>query len=268
MIAYLRYRSSDPVSFGIPVVSIGNLTVGGSGKTPLVIELAHHFVKPAIVLRGYGRSSRGLIVVKDGPVLCDITTSGDEAMLYATSLDDAVVIVSEKREDAIEEARVKGCDVVLLDDGYGKHAIDKLDLLIEVKTPNPFCLPSGPYREKLWDGKTVIPVREGMEFVRKVQVIHPTERMVLVTAIARPERLDPFLPDVAEKIYFEDHHFFTESELRSIVERTGATSLLVTQKDFVKIAPLKIDCSLLELSLDVDEGLVARVKEYVNAKKD
>ncbi len=266
--AYFRYRRSVPKNQGIPVVSIGNLTVGGSGKTPLVVELARHFAKPAVVLRGYGRKSRGMVVVKDREILCDIGTSGDEAMLYATLLTHAVVIVSEVRERGIAEARAMGCDMVLLDDGYGKHAIEKLDLLIDVDTPNRFCLPSGPYRELLWNGKRVVRVREGSTFERCVSVRNPTEKMVLVTAIARPERLDPYLPDVAEKIYFEDHHFFTQGELDAILERTGAVSLLVTQKDLVKMAPFNLPLSVMELAVTVDEKLIERVKEYVNAKKD
>ncbi len=266
--AYLRYRRSVPRYYGIPVVSVGNLVVGGSGKTPLVIELSRPFAKPAIVLRGYGRRSRGMVVVKDRDILCDIRMSGDEAMLYATSLPHAVVIVSEVRERAIAEARSMGCDVVFLDDGYGKHAIDKLDLLIRVATPNPFCLPSGPYREKLWHGKEALWIEEGRAFSRSVRIANPTRKMVLVTAIARPERLDPYLPEVAEKIYFEDHHFFTPGELESIIEQTGATSLLVTQKDFVKMASFNLNLSVMELSLSVDEKLIERVKEYVNAKKD
>jgi tetraacyldisaccharide 4'-kinase len=266
--AYLRYRRSIPQYLGIRVVSVGNLTVGGSGKTPLVIELARHFAKPAIVLRGYGRQSRGMVVVKDRDILCDISQSGDEAMLYATALAHAVVIVSEVRERGIAEAKAMGCDVVLLDDGYGKHAIEKLDLVIDVKTPNRFCLPSGPYREWLWRGKKVVRVQEGISFIRSVSVSNPTKRMVLVTAIARPERLDSYLPEVAEKIYFEDHHFFTRGELEAIVERTGATSLLVTQKDFVKMASFNLNLSVMELSLNVDGRLIEGVKEYVNAKKD
>lgn len=266
--AYIRYRRSVPRYYGIPVVSVGNLSVGGSGKTPLVIELAKHFSKPAIVLRGYGRKSRGMVVVKDRDILCDIAASGDEAMLYATSLPHAVVIVSEIRERAIAEAKAIGCDVVLLDDGYGKHKIDKLDLVIDVKTPNPFCLPSGAYREKLWNGKNAVLIEEGKSFIRKVALQNPTRKMVLVTAIARPERLDPYLPEVAEKIYFEDHHYFMPGELEAIIKRTGATSLLVTQKDFVKMASFNLNLTILELSLSVDESVVQQVKEYVNAKKD
>jgi tetraacyldisaccharide 4'-kinase len=231
--------------------------------------LAKHFAKPAIVLRGYGRKSRGMVVVKDkSTILCDVIKSGDEAMLYAESLSNATVIVSEIRERGIAEAKAMGCDVVLLDDGYGKHAIDKLDLVINVVTPNRFCLPSGAYRERLWHDKCVVMVYEGKTFRRSVTVQNATAKMVLVTAIARPERLDPYLPQVCEKVYFEDHHFFTQGELEAIVERTGATSLLVTSKDFVKMSSFNLNLSRLELSIELEEALITTVKEYVNAKKD
>lgn len=269
LIAYIRYRQSIPKYMGIPVISVGNLTVGGSGKTPVVIELAKQFEKPAIVLRGYGRKSQGMVVVKDkSTILCDVIKSGDEAMLYAISLPHATVIVSEIRERAIAEAVSMGCEVVLLDDGYGKHRIDKLDLVIDVQTPNRFCLPSGAYREKLWSDKQVIMLYEGKSFQRFVHVQNPTAKMVLVTAIARPERLDPYLPETIEKVYFEDHHFFTPWELEAIVERTGATSLLVTSKDFVKMSSMNLNLSVLELSLELDEALIKNVKEYADAKKD
>lgn len=268
--AYIRYRRSKPKSLGIPVISIGNLTVGGSGKTPVVIEMAKLFEKPAIVLRGYGRQSKGMVVVKDkSTILCDVIRSGDEAMLYAELLGSAVVIVSEIRERAIAEAKAMGCEVVLLDDGYGKHTIEKLDLVIAVPTPNPYCLPSGPYRERLWSGKNSMILMEKVAFKRSVSVKNPTDKMVLVTAIARPERLDPFLPDVVEKIYFEDHHFFTQGELEMIIERTGATSLLVTSKDLVKMSPYKkFNFSVLELSIVLEETLINTVKEYVHAAQN
>jgi tetraacyldisaccharide 4'-kinase len=92
--------------------------------------------------------------------------------------------------------------------------------------------------------------------------------MVLVTAIARPQRLDIFLPDVLEKIYFEDHYFFSQWELEEIVKRTGATSLLVTSKDFVKMSSFNLNLSILELSLELDESLITTVKDYVYATKN
>jgi tetraacyldisaccharide 4'-kinase len=91
--------------------------------------------------------------------------------------------------------------------------------------------------------------------------------MVLVTAIARAERLDSYLPEVVEKIYFEDHHFFTKSELEEILERTGAESLLVTLKDYVKIRKFNLPVSLMELSLELDEDFVREVDTYIKKEQ-
>jgi len=265
---YLRYKSKAPTDFGIPVISVGNLTVGGSGKTPIVSVLASRYSNVAIILRGYGRKSRGLLVVSDGKkVLAEVDESGDEAMLYATVLPKAVVIVSEKREPAIEKAKSMGCRTIFLDDGYNKHQIKKLDILIEVESANSFCLPSGPYRERLWPGKEALLIRENREFRRKVSLIDATDKMVLVTAIARAERLDPYLPEVMEKVYFEDHHYFTKAELESILQRTGAQSLLVTLKDYVKIRKFDLPVSLMELRLELSETFIEAVDSYVSEQQ-
>lgn len=265
----VRFRRAHPRHQQIPVVSIGNLTVGGSGKTPLTAALALRYKRPAIVLRGYGRQSRGLFVVSDGTrILCDVACSGDEAMLYAVLVPQAVVIVSEDREQGIARALEMGCECVFLDDGYGKHFIEKLDIVIVVDTPNRHCLPSGPYRERLWSGKVVTVVREGVTFERRVTVQNGSESMALVTAIARPERLDPFLPDVISKHYFPDHHFFTESELRGVLEASGADRLLVTQKDYVKMRTFNLPLAWLELTLTLDDAFVQQVDSYIGREDE
>ena len=263
-IMYRRFKHSVPADPGIPVISIGNLTVGGSGKTPLTVALAKRYGRPAVVLRGYGRTSRGLQLVSDGNnVLCDVRCSGDEAMLYALQLPHAVVIVSEAREAGIARARELGCCCVFLDDGYGKHHIKKYDIVIEVPTPNRFCLPAGPYRERLWRGKEAVVVREGTDFTRRVAVRNAADSMVLVTAIARPERLDAFLPDVVSKHYFPDHHFFTRGELAEILEKSGAEALLVTYKDYVKMRRFGLPTALMDLSLEMDASLCDGVDHYI-----
>ena len=77
---YLRFKLQKPQDFGVKIISIGNLNVGGSGKTPLVTTLASRYKNVAIILRGYGRESRGLYVVKNrDDILCDVSVSGDEA---------------------------------------------------------------------------------------------------------------------------------------------------------------------------------------------
>jgi len=142
---YLRYKSKTAEDLGVKIISVGNLNVGGSGKTPLVTALASSYENVAIILRGYGRDSQGLYVVKDKEkILCDVKISGDEAMIYAKKLSQATVIVSEDRKVGIKKAKELGITTIFLDDAYSKHDIQKLDLLIEVKNKNNSCLPSGP----------------------------------------------------------------------------------------------------------------------------
>lgn len=253
---------------GIPVISVGNLTLGGSGKTPLVTAFAHTFEGSAIVLRGYGRKSTGLHVVHDGTaILCDVQTSGDEAMIYAQKLSDTIVIVSEIRELGIQKAQALGAKQVFLDDAYSKHHIKKLDLLIDVETPNQFCIPSGAYRERLWSSKKALLLKENVDFTRHVHVEKARNKMALVTAIARPERLDKYLPDVVQKVYFEDHHFFTKEEVEAILNESGAESLLVTYKDLVKMSHFNLPLSLLDLEVEIDSDLIETVERYINETK-
>lgn len=269
---YIRYKTTTQEDLDIAVVSVGNLTVGGSGKTPLVTAMAQNYPKCAIVLRGYGRKSQGLIVVKDkNNILCDVSMSGDEAMIYAHKLEHAIVIVSEDRKIAIKKAKEMGAEIVFLDDGYSKHSIKKLSFVIDVKTKNKRCLPSGPYRELLWSKKDNIMLSELQDFHRVVELKNKTDKMSLVTAIARPTRLDEFLPVVVSKNYFPDHHFFTKHELEDILEKDKSDSLLVTYKDFVKIEDFDLNLSLLDMQVIVDckiFEIIDRYKERYSAKKD
>ena len=258
-VMWLRYKFTSPQDFGIEIISVGNLVVGGSGKTPFVTALAKEQKNAAIILRGYGRNSRGMIVVKDlEKILVDVDISGDEAMIYAKKLPNIVVIVSEDRKIAIQKAKEMGCTKIFLDDAYSKHSIKKLDILLHVETKNNFCLPSGPYRERLWQGKHALVLQEGKDFERKTTLINATQKMSLVTAIARPQRLDKYLPEVVSRNYFEDHHNFKKEELEAILERDQSESLLVTFKDYVKIEKFGLPLSLLDLELELKYDKIPR----------
>jgi tetraacyldisaccharide 4'-kinase len=251
-VVWVKYTLAHEEDFGVEIVSVGNITVGGSGKTPLVTALAQGKKDVAIILRGYGRTSVGMVVVKDRDnILCDVATSGDEAMIYAKKLPDAIVIVSEDRKKAILQAKQMGVQYIYLDDAYSKHNIKKKDIVIDVATPNQRCLPAGALRERLWRGKDVVVVQEGVDFTRKVSLKNATPRMSLVTAIARPSRLDRYLPEVINKHYFEDHHSYTKKELEEILHADCATSLLVTFKDYVKIEGFNLPLSLPDLEVSL-----------------
>lgn len=249
--------------FGIDIVSVGNLSVGGSGKTPLVTALAKNYEDVAVVLRGYGRSSSGLILVKDREkLMCGVDVSGDEAMIYAQKISHAIVIVSEDRVKGVLKAKEMGAKIVFLDDGYSKHNIKKLDFLIDVDGVNSSCIPSGPIRERLWLGKKAVIIKEQRDFRRVVELKNKSDKMSLVTAIAKPSRLDSFLPEVLSKNYFEDHHSFTKSELEDILRRDEADSLLLTYKDYVKVESFDLPISLLDLHVEVDERVFNIINNY------
>ncbi len=259
----LRFLNSKPKDFGISVVGVGNLSVGGSGKTPLVCTLASKYDNSAVVLRGYGRKSKGLHIVSDSKsILCDVEVSGDEARIYADKLSNSIVIVSEDRKKGILKAKEMGAEIVFLDDAYSKHDIKKLDLVIDVEFKNNFCLPSGPFRERLWDSKEVVILKEDIDFKRIVTLKNATKKMSLVTAIARPQRLDKYLPKVISKNYFEDHRSFEKNEVLEILNRDNAKSLLVTYKDFVKLNSFDIPLSVLDLDVEVDNNIFRIIDTY------
>jgi len=261
---YMRFNSKKAEDFDIPIVGVGNLNVGGSGKTPLVTALAQNYENVAIILRGYGRESSGLHVVSDAKeVLVDVKVSGDEAMIYAHKVPKAIVIVSEDRKIAITKAKEMGAKIIFLDDAYSKHDIKKLDLVLHVDSKNNSCLPAGPFRERLWSSKEAIVLKDGVDFKRKTELKNETNKMSLVTAIARPSRLDKFLPDVVSKNYFPDHHTYTKQELEEILEKDASDSLLVTYKDYVKIESFELPLSLLDLHVELDESLINTINSYI-----
>ena len=260
---YLRFKSKVVEDFGVKIVSVGNLNVGGSGKTPLVSALALNYDDVAIVLRGYSRESKGLHVVKDREkIVCDVRVSGDEAMIYAHKLPNAVVIVSEDRKEGIRKAKEMGVKLIFLDDAYSKHDIKKLDILIDVKSKNSFCLPAGPFRERLWSSKKALVLKDGVDFKRVVELKDKTKKMSLVTAIARPSRLDAFLPKVVSKNLYEDHYAFKKAELEEILKHDKSDSLLVTYKDYVKVQSFGLPLSLLDLHIEVDERVFDTIDKY------
>ena len=218
---------------GRPVVSVGNLGVGGSGKTPVVGYIARMLVeageRPAILTRGYGRRrpTDGVTVVSDGrQVLADVDAAGDEPLMLARSVPGATVLVGASRylSGRLAEERF-GATVHLLDDGFQHFDLAReVDLLLaseEDLSDRP--LPAGRLREPLAAASaadaalvmagyataaervartlgvpTVFRVTRTLGVPRTLagdSVVVPSEsRVFLVAAIARPER---FFSDVA-----------------------------------------------------------------------
>lgn len=277
IIAFKRANAKQ-INFQIPIISIGNIIVGGSGKTPLIIELAKKYENVAVVLRGYKRQSKGLIVVSNrGKIQVDVKKSGDEAMLLSLSLNKATVIVGEDRKKAILKAKELACKIVFLDDGFSKYDIFKFDILIKPKDEpgNIFCLPSGGYREPKKNYSLAnMRLKENLDFKRLIffskegkSVDTLPSKLVLLTAISRPKRLLEFLPKNTQMVSFEDHHNFTEDEINKIKKNFNDFSIITTSKDYVKLKGFRIkNLYLINLSLKIKSNLKP-IDEFINQYK-
>ncbi len=143
----------------VPVISVGNMTAGGTGKTPFVEHLVRMLLQRgrsvAVVSRGYGRTSRGVVVVSDGHgILVDARDGGDEPLQMAKKFPAIRVVVGERRLDAARKAAGDlGADVIVLDDAYQHRYLHRdLDILVleaakDIRVEP--LLPAGMRREPL-----------------------------------------------------------------------------------------------------------------------
>ncbi len=149
------YGILKSTSYSIPVISVGNITVGGTGKTPLTELILRHLEKnkrSALLSRGYGRKTKGVIIADDK---ADYFTIGDEPMQIKSKFKDLMVIVAEKRRKGMMALleRPDSPEVVVLDDAF-QHRYVKPGLSILVMDYyrpvwKDFCLPAGNLRESV-----------------------------------------------------------------------------------------------------------------------
>jgi tetraacyldisaccharide 4'-kinase len=145
---------------GVPVISIGNITCGGTGKTPVTIDLARKLTdagyKVGILSRGYRRQSKdAIVIVSDGQGnMRSCRESGDEPFMIAQAVPEAVVIVGSKRVDTAPIAvKTCGCDVILLDDGFQHFPLERDSDVVLIDYNDDLSkdslLPAGRLREPL-----------------------------------------------------------------------------------------------------------------------
>jgi len=155
LLTLLRQKSAKPQSYSCLTICIGNLNVGGTGKTPATIALAQHFLKKGlqvhVVSRGYKGKFDGTFLVDPQKHKSDEV--GDEPLLMS---EFASVWVSNKRKNGIAAAENAGAQIVLLDDGFQDPSFHKDFSLIVVDGEKGFgnkkCMPAGPLRENIVQG--------------------------------------------------------------------------------------------------------------------
>ena len=279
--AVAAYRLKSPgQKVGSPVICLGNLTMGGAGKTPAALAVGQLLLgehkRPFFLARGYGGSLAGPVRVD--PSIHSATDVGDEPLLLAKL---APTFVARDRLAGASAARRDGADVIVMDDGFQNPSLAK-DLAILVADGrraigNGRVFPAGPLRAPLpvqvAHAQAVLVVgapAEGMasllEHARRhdVAIFHGRlepyradldmigQRRVLAFAgLADPEKFYLTLREagvaVAEHASFPDHHRYTAADARDLIARAGAANLalLTTEKDHARFADNE---SLVELA--------------------
>lgn len=275
----------------VPVVSVGNLAVGGAGKTPfsawLVRRLLEWGRRPAVAMRGYGE---------------------DEVLLHHELNPSVPVFAAARRVDAAQEAVDAGCDVVVLDDAFQHRALARdLDIVLvsaEGWTARRRLMPRGPWREAvgaLRRAGVAVVTRKSASAARSAEVAAELRRLVRATPVVEcsltpsalrrlavdgdrmeddVRRLDwldgrrilavaaladprPFFAHLrehaadVESVARPDHHAFTADEAAALAARADGRVMVMTHKDAVKLRPLlsaDVDAHVLEQRVEITAG--------------
>lgn len=296
--ATLVRMGRDGARAGVPVLCVGNPTVGGAGKTPaaqwLAARLAAGGHRPAILARGYGGSLAGPVVVD--PTLHGPAAVGDEPLLHARH---ALTVVSRDRPAGAALAVARGANVIVMDDGFQNPSLAKTRSLLVVDgahgVGNGRVLPAGPLRAPLKpqlrraDAVLVIGPGEageelaalagdlGRPVIHGRLVVEPAARdwladrdVLAFCGIGRPAKFVETLgaAGVRNAVLrpFPDHHAYTDADAERLLAEARATGLplVTTEKDAVKLKGtplldrLAAAARVIAVSLAVDEGEAAR----------
>ncbi|MBI1246099.1 MAG: tetraacyldisaccharide 4'-kinase [Alphaproteobacteria bacterium] len=266
----------DPWRAGVPVLCVGNLTLGGTGKTPLVAEIARRLAarggRPAILSRGYGGAAKGPLRVDPGRnTAADV---GDEPLLLAA---EAPVFVGTDRVASAKEAVASGADRLIMDDGFQNPSLHKDRAIIVVDGPAGFgngrVFPAGPLREPVsWGAARAaacVVIGEdahgaaastGLPVLRADLLAQPNDLagadVLAFAGIGRPGKFFATLEEVGARVravrQFDDHHPYSRAEIEALLaeaDRLGARAV-TTRKDLVRVDPdLRLRLSVLDVRL-------------------
>jgi tetraacyldisaccharide 4'-kinase len=294
--ALFRLHIKTSVDIPAIVIVVGNISVGGNGKTPLVVYLAKRLRQegyyPGVLSRGYGGKNARYPLSVDH--ISNVDLVGDEAILMRTHINCPLVVDPIRPRGAMELAKKHKCNVIICDDGLQHYALNR-DVEIIVMDGQRLCgnkllLPAGPLREGLWRLDTVdfLVLNGGLitngeylmslESGKLINVKYPNKSLSIndlnssVTALAgigNPQRFFSLLEKkqvkLKKQISFVDHHAFSKKDIPSGI-------VIMTEKDAVKCTQIAHDdCWYLpvsaRLTAQFESQLLQKLKQVAVDKK-
>ena len=268
---YIIFKKTfiQKVKFNIPVICVGNIFIGGTGKTPLSIHIARKLSEngknPAIV-RKYYKSHK------------------DEHKMILSYYNK--LILNLNRSKGIYEALEKGYDAVILDDGFQDYKIKKNLSIICFNSNqligNGYLFPSGPLRESLGSLRNanilIINGDRSLDFEQKILKIQKdlkiyysnykplniqefkNKKLLVISGIGNPENFFKILKDnqmnIQKKMVYPDHYEFTKNEMLKITEyaKKNDFQIVMTEKDYFKIKDFSLEnIKYLKVKLEIEK---------------
>jgi tetraacyldisaccharide 4'-kinase len=292
----LHQRSKSPYKAEIPVVCLGNIVAGGTGKTPTALAIMDLICNskcarnPYFLLRGYGGAEIGPLLVD--PQIHSAWDVGDEALILARS---APTIIAADRAAGVKHAQMKGADLVLMDDGLQNPGIHKdLKFLVlngEMGFGNQKLLPAGPLRQPLKDGLNTadafiligddtrgiiqsLPQNKPLIKARIIQsnsaTLDQNAPYIAFAGLGYPQKFFDFLKNAAhfnvvEALPYPDHFPYEEHHILKLKEKARALNarLITTEKDFMRIPNTvcgEIDVMPISIVFDAPQTLIDLIK--------
>ena len=260
----IRNISSQTNSFTFPVICIGNLVVGGAGKTPVAIKIGELLkisgYNPHFISKGYtGILKRSTLV----ETWHSPKSVGDESLLLSQT---APTWIGKDRINSIRLAKNMGADCIIMDDGFQNPTIHKDFSIIVINASQEFgnkrVMPAGPLRESIKAGLSRtnliivigeitnslqkhipdhIPIIEAKFKINNENKVFKGQKIIAFAGIAYPEKFFTSLMEqgakIIKEITYPDHHIYDENDLLSLAEiaNKNQSILVSTQKDFVRI---------------------------------
>ncbi len=274
----LKKAFARPLHTRARVVCIGNLTAGGTGKTPVAIAIGEALIargrRVVFLSRGYGGRNPGPVFVDGAHQLAEDV--GDEPLLLSRV---APVVVSRDRRTGARLALDNGADVIVMDDGHQNFQLAKDLSLVVVDAASPFgngrVLPAGPLREPPPQGlaraDAVILVGTGDNLAATMPVLRvhveaakpqqfKDERVIAFAGIGQPARFFKTLEELGAMLVgtesFADHHPYTAAEIERLRGKARAANarLVTTEKDYVRLdAEARRDVEVLPIRAQFED---------------